>query len=180
MAEEVDGARPAVPVASDEGDALVPGWPPADDHPDPGWVAVVHTADRSGVVTRLAGVFSTRGVNVDHIASGVLAGTDATVTLTFRVSQRRCRQLVRSVERLQEVRSVLVRRDDDPRVHAAAVVLMPPGRAYTPPAELKLRWSGATAHGEPLLAEGPYDDIRRLVAHAAQDALTSGIVISAT
>ncbi len=145
---------------------------------DPGWVAVVHTADRTGVVTRLAGVFSTRGVNVDSIASGVLAGSDARVTLTFRSSQRRCRVLVRSVERLPEVRDVIVRREDDPRVRAAAVVLMPAGEAYTPPEGLDLRWSGETARGEALLAEGAYAAVRRLAADVSERALTSGVVIS--
>lgn len=177
MAEDPTAADP---TTLDGTDAPSDPRAPVDDAPDPGWVAVIHTADRSGVVTRLAGVFSTRGVNVDHIASGVLAGTDAAVTLTFHVSERRCRQLVRSVERLQGVRTVLVRRDDDPRVHAATVVLLPPGEVYRPPSDLVLRWSGDTAKGEPLLAEGPYEDVRRLVEDASERALTSGVVISAT
>lgn len=146
---------------------------------DPGWVVVVRTADRSGVVTQLAGVFSTRGVNVDSIATGVPGAGMADVTLTFRASERRCRQLARSVERLASVREVVVRSDDDPRVHAAAVIIMAPGEGFIPDPSLVLRWSGDTAQGEPLLAEGPYDSVRRLVNAASDRALTTGVVLSA-
>lgn len=146
---------------------------------DPGWVAVVRTADRSGTVTQLAGVFSTRGVNVDSIATGVPGVGTADITLTFRASERRCRQLVRSVERLAPVREVVVRSEDDPRVHAAAVIIMAPGEEFIPDPSLVLRWSGETALGEPLLAEGPYDSVRRLVSAASGRALTMGVVLSA-
>lgn len=150
-----------------------------DPDDDPGWVAVVRTADRAGAVTQLAGVFSTRGVNVDSIATGVPGVGTADITLTFRASERRCRQLVRSVERLAPVREVVVRSEDDPRVHAAAVIIMAPGEEFIPDPSLVLRWSGETARGEPLLAEGPYDSVRRLVGEASGRALTTGVVLSA-
>lgn len=155
-----------------------PRTPEAAPGEDPGWVAVVRTLDRTGVVTQLAGVFSTRGVNVDSIATGLTGTGVADITLTFRASPRRCQLLVRTVERLATVREVLVRAEDDPRVHAAAVVIMEPGLAFTPDPDLVLHWSGDTERGEPLLAEGPFASVRRLVRDAGPHALTSGMTIS--
>ena len=148
------------------------------DEEDPGWVVVVRALDRTGVVTQLAGVFSTRGVNVDSIATGLTGTGTADITLTFRATPRRCQLLVRSVERLATVHEVLVRGEDDPRVHAAAVVIMESGVDFTPDTGLVLNWSGRTALGEPLLAEGPFASVRQLVRDAAPRALTTGMTIS--
>lgn len=150
----------------------------ADVGEDPGWVAVVRSLDRTGAVTQLAGVFSTRGVSVDSIATGLAGSGTADITLTFRASPRRCHLLVRSVERLATVHDVLVRSEDDPRVHAAAVVIMGPGIAFAPDPSLVLNWSGHTEDGEPLLAEGPFTSVRQLLRDAAPQALTSGMTIS--
>ena len=165
-------------AGSRRGGSGVGGVVGVPDPDEPGWVAVVKAVDRAGAVTQLAGVFSTRGVNVDSIATGMAGLGTADVTLTFRASEARCRLLVRSVERLSSVREVVVCSEDDARVHAAAVVLMEPGVAFAPDPGLVLRWSGDTAAGEPLLAEGPFASVRELVRAAAPRALSTGTPVS--
>lgn len=109
-------ARPTVAPTDDAS-----GSPPAPDlAPQPTsatdpdgtrWVAHIDTDHRTGAIAALAAVFATRGVNVDSLrtadtADGAEAGT---VVVAFRADVRRCRVLVRSLERLAVVRTVEVR-----------------------------------------------------------------------
>jgi malate dehydrogenase len=82
---------------------------PVDD--EPAWVARVHGIHRAGTLTGLAGVFSTRGVSFEHLATDEVDGDhDAgTIHVVFRASARRARALERAVGRLATVRSVVVR-----------------------------------------------------------------------
>ncbi|MGN8244411.1 lactate/malate family dehydrogenase [Cellulomonas soli] len=97
----------AVPAAPDPTPDLAPGTDPDDTR----WVARIDTDHRTGAIAALAAVFATRGVNVDSLrtddtADGAEAGT---VVVAFRADERRCRVLVRSLERLAVVRTVDVR-----------------------------------------------------------------------
>ena len=133
---------------------------------DERWVAFVRADHRTGTIAALAGVFSTRGVNFDSLATGDVAAEHGLVVVTFRASERRQRTLVRSVERLEAVRSVLVRRAEDLGVRAAAVVRLPRGVDFRPPEHAAVSWSGASHLGQPVLVEGPLVDVEAVVAAA--------------
>ncbi|TGJ95969.1 hypothetical protein DLJ96_09310, partial [Actinotalea fermentans ATCC 43279 = JCM 9966 = DSM 3133] len=77
---------------------------------EPSWVAQVEGVHRAGTLTGLTGVFSTRGVSFEHLATEEVDGDgDAgTIHVGFRASERRARALERAVGRLATVRSVVV------------------------------------------------------------------------
>ncbi|MBD7918665.1 hypothetical protein H9657_10310 [Cellulomonas sp. Sa3CUA2] len=147
----------------------------ADD--DTRWVGWFRTEHRTGAISALAGVFSTRGVNVDSLATGDVQGDDGVVVMTFRAGERRARLLARTVERLPHVRAVRVRPVDDPSVRAAAVVQLPPGVVFRPPAGAAVRWSGGTGEGQPLLVEGPLTGVEATVAAARAAGATSDATV---
>ena len=111
-------------------------------------------------------MFAARGVSVGSLATGDVQGRTGLVVVSFRTGERRRRMLMRTVERLPMVRGVVVRSADDPAVRAAAVVQLPPGVAFAPPADVAVRWSGETAQGEPLLVEGAFVDVEAVVTAA--------------
>lgn len=86
------------------------GVPPGPDAAEPAWVAQVEGLHRAGTLTGLTGVFSTRGVSFEHLATEEVEGDgDAgTIHVGFRASERRARALERAVRRLATVRSVVV------------------------------------------------------------------------
>ncbi|WP_255371708.1 ACT domain-containing protein [Cellulosimicrobium sp. CUA-896] len=75
------------------------------------WVATVHGLDQPGTLTALTGVFSTRGVSFDSLATTPAddGGRVGRIDVTFRATERRTRALERAVGRLATVRSVVVR-----------------------------------------------------------------------
>jgi acetolactate synthase regulatory subunit len=133
---------------------------------EPRWVAFVRGTDRTGTLTALAGVFSTRGVNFDSLSTGGVDEGDRLIVITFVASERRRRLLIRTVERLSVVRSVQVLSAEDPSVRAAGVVHLPEGVAFTPPDGTGVWWSGDPASGRPLLVEGQLAEVEVVVAHA--------------
>ena len=142
------------------------------------WVVVVRGADRTGTLTALTSVFSTRGVSFESLATGAADGGVGTIAVTFRTSTRRQQLLVRTVERLSVVRSVEARSADDPSVRAAGVVRMPAGVAFRPPAQAAVRWSGDASAGQPVLVEGSLHDVTAVVDHArAQGATLTATLI---
>ncbi|KZM77144.1 lactate dehydrogenase [Cellulosimicrobium sp. I38E] len=74
------------------------------------WVATVHGLDQPGTLTALTGVFSTRGVSFDSLATEPVDddGRAGRIVVTFRATPRRTRALERAVRRLATVRSVAV------------------------------------------------------------------------
>ena len=74
------------------------------------WVATVHGLDQPGTLTALTGVFSTRGVSFDSLATEPVDddGRAGRIVVTFRATPRRTRALERAVRRLATVRSVVV------------------------------------------------------------------------
>ncbi|WP_251153010.1 ACT domain-containing protein [Cellulosimicrobium sp. Marseille-Q4280] len=76
------------------------------------WVATVHGDDRPGTLTALTGVFSTRGVSFDSLATrpAVDGGRVGRIDVTFSATERRTRALERAVGRLATVKSVVVQR----------------------------------------------------------------------
>lgn len=140
------------------------------------WVAFVRGADATGTLTALTGVFSTRGVSFDSLTTGDVADGVGLIVVTFTASERRQRLLARTVRRLAAVRSAEVRAVEDPAVHAAAVLHLPPGAGFTAPADPAVRWSGDPAAGQPVLVEGPLTAVERVVA----DARAAGVVSAAT
>ncbi|WP_216093440.1 ACT domain-containing protein, partial [Cellulosimicrobium cellulans] len=87
---------------------------PSTDGAAPGeraWVATVHGLDQPGTLTALTGVFSTRGVSFDSLATTPAddGGRVGRIDVSFRATERRTRALERAVGRLATVRSVVVR-----------------------------------------------------------------------
>lgn len=141
------------------------------------WVAFLRGADATGTLTALAGVFSTRGVSFDSLATGHAVDGEGLIVVTFSATERRQRLLVRTVRRLAVVRAVQVRAADDPEVRAAAVVHLPASSGgFVPPGGTAVRWSGDPAAGQPVLVEGGLPDVERVVA----DARARGAVSAAT
>lgn len=153
--------------------------PPAGDGTvEQRWVSFVHGADRTGTLTALASVFSTRGVSFDSIGTGDVSDGIGLVVVTFTASERRQGLLTRTLRRLAAVRSVEVYRADDPAVRAAGVVRLPAGTVFVPPPDTAVRWSGDTTAGQPLLVEGPLVDVEQVVAQArARGAESTAVVI---
>ncbi len=143
---------------------------------EPRWVAFVHGADRTGTLTALAGVFSTRGVSFESLTTSQVGGGVGLIVVTFVATERRQRLLTRTVERLAAVRSVQVRAADDPGVRAAGVVHLPAGVPVDTSLGADLRWSGAPDGGGPVIVEGPLVQVERVVA----DALSAGATAVAT
>ncbi|QJW35122.1 lactate/malate family dehydrogenase [Cellulosimicrobium protaetiae] len=79
------------------------------------WVATVHGLDQPGTLTALTGVFSTRGVSFDSLATEAVDddGRAGRIVVTFRATPRRARALERAVRRLATVHAVVV----DPAPH---------------------------------------------------------------
>ena len=148
---------------------------PAGD--DTRWVAFVRADDNTGTIAALAGVFSARGVSIGSLATGHERDTSGLVVVVFRTGERRARLLTRTVERLPMVRGIVVRRADDLGVRAAAVVHLPPGGDFRPPAHAAVRWSGETSHGEPLLVEGALVDVEAVVTAARAAGATGDALV---
>lgn len=105
----VDGDAGAVAASSG-----LPAGTAGADPAAPGeraWVATVHGLDQPGTLTALTGVFSTRGVSFDSLATTPAddGGRVGRIDVTFRATERRTRALERAVGRLATVRSVGVR-----------------------------------------------------------------------
>ncbi|MFF3063597.1 lactate dehydrogenase [Oerskovia sp. NPDC057915] len=105
-AAERAGSAGAAGADASEG----PGEAVRPDAAEPSWVAQVEGLHRAGTLTGLTGVFSTRGVSFEHLATEEVEGDgDAgTIHVSFRASERRARALERAVGRLATVRSVVV------------------------------------------------------------------------
>lgn len=132
------------------------------------WVAFVRGADTVGTLTALTSVFSTRGVSFDSLATGAGRDDAGPIVVTFTATERRCRLLARTVERLAAVSGVVVRAADDPGVRAAGVVHMPDGVVFRPDAASDVRWSGDTAAGHAVLVEGALGAVERVVRTARE------------
>lgn len=143
---------------------------------DPRWVAFIRGDDRTGTLTALAGVFSTRGVSFASLSTGSLDGDTGLIVVEFIASERRQRLLIRTVERLSVVRSVEVRDASDRDLRAAAVMRLADSAVLTALPGLDVRWSGDPRSGLPVLLEGPLVDVEIAVARA----LEAGALAAAT
>ena len=150
------------------------------DPDDERWVAYVRADHRTGTIAALAGVFATRGVNFESLATGDVHGDVGLVVVTFYAGARRQRILTRAVTRLPMVRGVLVRAATDPKVRAAAVLNLPPGSSFRPAPDAAVRWFGDPEHGEPMLIEGALAAVEAVVAAGRAEGGTSeGLVLRA-
>lgn len=86
------------------------------------WVAFIRADDRSGVLTGLASVFSTRGVSFESFDTLDAHDGIVLMSVTFRGSDRLARVLVRTLERLAAVRSISLERADAGGLRAIAVI----------------------------------------------------------
>lgn len=127
------------------------------------YVAYVLAADRPGSVTAMAEVVSSRGVSIESFATGDIRGGTAMITMIFSTSERLERVIRRTLQRLAIVLEVAVLRSDDPQVQAAGVVHPAPGTRFLPPADVSVTWSGATQPGEPLLVDGQFLMVTRVI-----------------
>ena len=149
-----------------------------NDQQDDRWVVFVRGANRPGTVAAVTAVFATRGISFDALATGDARPQDGLVTVTFRTTERRQRELVRAVERLDAVSGVVLRRAEDLGVRAAAVMHLPSEVAFRPPPHAAVSWSGESALGQPVLVEGPLIDVKHVVdAARAAGARSTAIVI---
>lgn len=149
-----------------------------DEGFDERWVVFVRGANRPGTVAALTAVFATRGVSFDALATSDAGPDEGLVTVTFRTTGRRQREIVRAAERLAAVSGVVVRRAEDLGVRAAAVMHLPGDVAFRPPPHAAVSWSGESALGQPVLVEGPFVDVEHVVAAAREaGARTTAIVI---
>ncbi|MBA8816757.1 acetolactate synthase small subunit [Microbacterium halimionae] len=114
------------------------------------WVAFVTVADRSGTVTGLANMFSTRGVSFESFHTLSVRDGVGRMSITFRGSERLARVLIRTLERLDVVRSVQLENTSDERVRAIAVL----GSSVIigPFADVEAQLDEALAEGETLVA----------------------------
>lgn len=145
------------------------------------WVSQIMVSDRPGALSALASVFSARGVNLTHLATGVGDVSHARLTFGFVATSRQASQLTRIIERLPMVMQATTLAFDDDQLRAAGVARFAEHTAFRPPPEARVRWSGHADAGEPVLFEGPYCDVVTVVA-AARDAgaLFSGLVVATT
>ena len=168
--------RPAHEPHLSSGHAGPDGLDPDDER----WVAYVRADHRTGTIAALAGVFATRGVNFESLATGDVHGDVGLVVVTFFAGARRQRILTRAVTRLPMVRGVLVRAATDPKVRAAAVLNLPPGSSFRPDPGASVRWFGDPEQGEPMLVEGSLTAVEAVVAAARAEGGTSeGLVLRA-
>jgi hypothetical protein len=86
------------------------------------WVVFVRAHDRSGALTALAEMFSTRGVSFTSFNTLVVADGAGTMSIIFGSSERLARVLARTLERLAVTQAVTLLRAADPAVRAVAVV----------------------------------------------------------
>lgn len=150
------------------------------DPDDERWVAYVRADHRTGTIAALAGVFATRGVNFESLATGDVHGDVGLVVVTFFAGVRRQRILTRAVTRLPMVRGVLVRAATDPKVRAAAVLNLPVGSSFRPDPGAAVRWFGDPQQGEPMLIEGALAAVEAVVAAGRAEGGTSeGLVLRA-
>ncbi len=148
-----------------------------EDTDDARWVAFVRADDHTGTIAALAGVFATRGVSFDSLATADVRDATGLVIVTFRTGERRQHVLMRAVERLPMVRGLVVRRADDLGVRAAAVVHLPPGTQFSPPEHTLVGWSGEAADGEPVLVEGSLVDVEDVIEAARAAGATSDALV---
>ena len=147
------------------------------DPDDSRWVAYVRADHRTGTIAALAGVFATRGVNFESLATGDVHGDVGLVVVTFYAGLRRQRILARAVARLPMVRGVLVQAATDPKVRAAAVLNLPAGSSFRPQPDSGVRWFGDPEHGEPMLIEGPLSAVEAVVTAGRAEGGTSEALV---
>lgn len=73
---------------------------------DSRWVFVIKVHDKPGTLTAIASVFSSRGVSVETTmgsSATALVDTSSTIVLSFRATERKKENLLRTVARLQQV-----------------------------------------------------------------------------
>jgi hypothetical protein len=102
-------------VAPDSGDGHV-------DSIAERWIVFVTAEDRSGTLTALAEMFSSRGVSFTSFNTLTVAGGAGTMSIIFRGTPRLARVLARTLERLAVTRTVTLVRASDPGVRGLAVV----------------------------------------------------------
>lgn len=145
--------------------------------PDTRWVAFIRGEDRTGTLTALASVFSSRGVNFESIATGDLHHASGLIVLIFTASDRVQHLLARTVARLAAIREIRVCRADDPAVRAVGVVDGLDGPVVGPAAERAVRWSNLGGPG-PVFVEGALVSVEQALGrtHAA-GASTLAVVV---
>ncbi|WP_159501589.1 hypothetical protein [Microbacterium sp. 18062] len=86
------------------------------------WVVFVRADDRSGALTALAEMFSTRGISFTSFNTLVVGDGAGTMSILFRSSERLALVLARTLERLVVTQAVTLARASAPDVRAVAVV----------------------------------------------------------
>jgi hypothetical protein len=138
------------------------------------WALIARTAHRSGAITAIAGVFSSRGVNFDSLVASALTPDTAVVIGLYQTSQRHSAQLVRIVSRLDVVDSVSSRPATDQSVRAVGIMEPSPSTA-TPVID-----SSVDAVAEPpRLVHGSLQEVERIAGQAVADGGTATVVVLA-
>ncbi|MDY7104749.1 MAG: hypothetical protein S0880_26490 [Actinomycetota bacterium] len=148
------------------------------------WVLAAHAENRPGALTTIAAAFSSRGVNFDATVATVDRGADGeagtgNIVVLFSATERRARQLGRTVDRLELVRDVEVRPAEDASVRATGVVRTDGPTVYEPPASAGVTWAGDGGSHRPMLIEGSLRSVERVLTDARACGATAllGVVV---
>lgn len=96
----------ASPANASPGSVSVPGAPDPDPAREVHWVSEIRGADRTGTLTAIASVFSSRGVNFESFTTTEIGDGTGVMRVAFRASERVQRVLTRTLERLAVIESV--------------------------------------------------------------------------
>lgn len=73
------------------------------------WLFIVRVQDKPGVLTRMASVFSNRGVSLDSITGhGALGNIRGTLIITLQATEKKKYELERTLRRVNDITSVVV------------------------------------------------------------------------
>lgn len=73
------------------------------------WLFVIRVVDKPGVLTRVASVFSNRGVSLDSITGhGALGAIRGTLVVTLQATEKKKNELERTLRRVNTINSVAV------------------------------------------------------------------------
>jgi hypothetical protein len=139
------------------------------------WALIARTAHRSGAITAIAGVFSSRGVNFDSLVASALTPETAVVIGLYQASQRHSAQLVRTVGRLDVVDSVSSRPATDPSVRAAGIVDLTATKTLSTDTDS----FAVPASESPRLVQGSLQEVERIAGQAVADGGTAIVVVLA-
>lgn len=100
------------------------------------WLFIVRVQDKPGVLTRMASVFSNRGVSLDSITGhGALGNILGTLIITLRATEKKKNELERTLRRVNDITSVMVYDYNHAHLRKSSLVCLKAGFE-----EMKKKW----------------------------------------